>query len=205
MKRFILILIVFTGLTGVTFGQFALGVRLGYNANKLTTNIDSIKSDFNSGFHVGVWARIGKRIYVAPEIQYSLSGGVFTNEGTVSNPTGWKQKINVGSFDIPILLGVKIIHSDYITWRVEVGPEASFVVNKKITNDGLNPPVTEDNINTANWYIMAGTGVDFLFMSLDVRYKYQLNKFITDVQNNSLDSKCNNLIVSLGFKLFGKK
>ena len=205
MKKFILMIFVALLAAGTSFGQFALGIKLGYNASKLSTDLDSIKSDFNSGFHIGAWSRFGKRIYVAPELHYTLSGSVFTSEGNVSTDD-WKQKITVGTLDIPVLVGVKIIHSDFITWRIELGPQASFIVNKKITEKGaIDGPIEDADLNTANWYILGGTGIDFLFMKLDVRYQYGLNDFIADAGDYQFDSKNQLIVVSLGFKIFGKK
>jgi hypothetical protein len=205
MKKILILLFIVFVSSELSFGQFALGVKLGYNASKLTTDVDSIKSDFNSGFHAGVFTRIGKRIYFAPELLYTLSGGVFTEEGSVSTDN-WKQKVTVGTMDIPLLLGIKVIHSDLITWRIELGPEASFVINKKITEKGsLDGPITTADISTANWYILAGTGIDVLFLSLDIRYQYGLNAMIKDVQNTSFNSQGSLILVSLGFKIFGKK
>jgi len=168
MKKIIFLFVIALFATELSYGQFALGVKLGYNASKLSTDLDSIKSSFNSGFHVGVWTRIGKRLYVAPELQYTLSGTTFTGEGHLST-SDWKQKVTIGSLDIPVLIGFKIIHSDFITWRVELGPEASFVINKKIKDENsLDPgPINEASLNTANWYILAGTGIDILFLKMN--------------------------------------
>jgi hypothetical protein len=199
MKKSLLIIAVILLASHVSFGQFKLGIRVGYNANKLTTNMDTIKSSFRSGFHVGVYSHFGKRFYLAPELLYTFSGGIFTGEGTVSN--GWKQKITVGSMDIPVLVGFKIIHSKLITWRIEAGPEASFVLNKKVEDmNDLTGPLTGSNLNTANWYIMAGTGIDVLFLSLDVRYQYILNDLV-----KNYDTKNSLIAVSLGIKIFGSK
>ncbi|MBC8392927.1 MAG: PorT family protein [Deltaproteobacteria bacterium] len=206
MKKIYLLLTVVLISANVSFGQFALGVKIGYNANKLSTNIDTIKTQFNSGFHVGIWTHLGKRFYVAPEVLYTMSGAIFDNQGQPSTKD-WKQKITIGTLDIPILLGFKIIHSDVITWRFELGPEASFVVNQKIKE--LNSPIgpiTEADINKINWYIEAGTGIDVLFLAFNIRYKYGLNKMIKDVQNNwTFDSHNGMFLVSVGFKIFGKK
>ncbi|MEI6898790.1 MAG: porin family protein [Bacteroidota bacterium] len=203
MKKGLLFLLFAFFATSISYGQFALGLKIGYNANKLSTNLDSIKNSMNSGFHVGAWARFGKRLYFRPELVYTLSGGEFTKGNPVT--TGWTQKIKVGSLDIPVLVGLKIIHSDFITWRVELGPEASFVVNKKITDDGLTPPIQLSDIKTANWYLLGGTGVDVLFLSLDIRYKYGLTKSISNPAGYSLDTKNSMFVVSLGFKILGKK
>jgi hypothetical protein len=205
MKKIIFLLIFAFFAAELSFGQFALGVKLGYNANKLTTDLDSIKSQFNSGFHVGVWSRFGKRFYVAPELQYTMSGAVFTNEGNLST-NDWSQKITIGTMDIPVMVGFKIIHSDFITWRIELGPQASFVVNKKIKDENsVVGPITESSLNSMNWYVMGGTGVDFLFLKFDIRYQYGLNKLIEDVGNYQFDTKNQMFVVSVGFKILGKK
>ncbi|MFH1296285.1 MAG: porin family protein [Bacteroidota bacterium] len=189
----------------VSFGQFALGVKIGYNANKLSTNLDSIKTQFNSGFHVGIWTHLGKRIYVAPELLYTMSGAVFNDEGKLSTKN-WKQKITIGTLDIPVLLGFKIIHSDALTWRIELGPAVSFIVNKKIKEiNSVVGPITTADIKNTNWYIEGGTGIDVLFLAFNIRYKYGLNKMIQDAQNWTFDSHNGMFLVSVGFKIFGKK
>jgi hypothetical protein len=210
MKKIVLFFVIAFFAADLSYGQFALGVKLGYNANKLSTNLDTIKSQFNSGFHVGIFTRFGKRLYVAPELQYTMSGAVFTNEGTLST-SNWKQKITIGTLDIPVMLGFKIIHSDFITWRIELGPQASFVVNKKIKDEtSIIGPIKESNINSVNWYVLGGTGIDILFLKLDIRYQYGLNQLLQDVQSigsssSTYDARNQMFVISLGFKIFGKK
>jgi hypothetical protein len=204
MKKIIFIFLIAFFAAEFSYGQFALGIKIGYNANKLSSNLDTIKSQFNSGFHVGIWSRFGKRFYVAPELQYTMSGAVFNNEGSLST-TDWKQKVTIGSFDIPVMVGFKIIHSDFLTWRIEVGPEASFVVNKKIKDEtSVIGPITDANINSMNWYVLGGTGIDILFLKLDIRYQAGLNELIQDLDSYDF-SKNQMFVISLGFKIFGKK
>jgi hypothetical protein len=205
MKKVFLLITVVVLATELSYGQFALGFRVGYSGNKLTTNIDSVKSQFNSGLHVGIFSRIGKRFYFAPELLYTISGGMFNDKGNVST-SGWNQKITLGSMDIPLLVGFKIIHTKFISWRVVLGPEASFVINKKIKDaETITGPITKSDINTANWFILAGTGIDVLFFSLDVRYQYGLNQMIKDAGNYSFNTNNSLIAVSLGIKIFGKK
>jgi hypothetical protein len=205
MKKILLLVIITFFATELSYGQFALGIKLGYNASKLSTDLDSIKSSFNSGFHVGVFSRFGKRLYVAPELQYTMSGAVFTNEGTL-DANDWKQKVKIGSVDVPVLVGFKIIHSDLITWRIELGPQASFVVNSKVEDENsVLGPIQESSLNSVNWYVLAGTGIDILFLKFDIRYQYGLNQLIQDAGAYQLDTKGQMFIVSLGWKIFGKK
>ena len=66
MKKLFLVAIAVIFGSGYSFGQFTLGVRAGYNGNKLATDLSSIETQFSNGFHMGIFSRIGKRIYVAP-------------------------------------------------------------------------------------------------------------------------------------------
>ena len=199
MKKILLLVIITFFATELSYGQFALGIKLGYNASKLSTDLDSITSSFNSGFHAGVFSRIGKRLYIAPELQYTLSGSTLSTKV-------WKQKITVGSVDVPVLVGFKIIHSDFITWRIEVGPQASFLVNSKIKDiNSVAGPINDASLNSVNWSVLAGTGIDILFLKLDIRYQYGLNQLIEDAGAYQLDTKGQMFVVSLGWKIFGKK
>ncbi len=203
MKKYLMIfLVLFLG-TELTYGQLTLGIKAGYTASKLSSDLDTIKSTLNSGFHIGAFARIGKRIYVQPEFYYNLSGATFK----ISNK--WEQKVKVGSLDIPVLLGIKVIDTKLVNWRIMAGPEISFVVNKKVKNVSLTGPITTDNVNKVNWYLQAGTGVDVLFLTLDIRYQLGLNNFINDVKTQAgstttkypLNSKSSMWVVSLGWKI----
>ena len=197
MKKILILLFVLFLSAEVSYGQFAFGLKLGYNASKLHTSLDSVKSSFGSGFHIGAFARIGKKVYLQPELYYTLQGSVFT-----SNISNWKQKITIGTLDIPVLVGFKIIDLKAVNWRIMAGPMASFIVNSKIknVNSAINP-VTSADLQKTNWYIQAGTGVDFLFLTFDVRYQLGLNNMIKDAAKATFNAKNNLWVVSLGFKI----
>lgn len=188
-------------------GQFAFGLKLGYNASSLSTNLDTIKSDMGSGFHAGAFVRIGRRVHLQPELYYTLSGTTF-QVGT--NPlTDWKQKITVGTLDVPVLIGFTVIETKIFKWHIVVGPEASFVVNSKVENVSLAGPIQKSDLRTTNWFLQAGTGIDVLFLTLDIRYQAGLNSMIGDVTTPAngyttpypVNSRSNLLVVSLGFKI----
>jgi hypothetical protein len=212
MKKILLLLTILLFSASVSFGQFAFGVKVGYNASKLHTSLDSIKSSFNSGFHFGAFVRFGKKVYLQPEAYYTLQGAIFENNSIHPN-NNWKENVTVGTLDIPLLVGFKLIDLKVVNWRVMVGPMASFVVNSKIKDfNTVTGPIKSADINKANWYIHAGTGVDVLFMTLDIRYQVGLNQMIKSAQEltsggsasgkaYSLNATNNMWVVSLGFKL----
>jgi hypothetical protein len=213
MKKIIFLFFLLFFSAGVTFGQFNFGLKVGYNASKLNTSLDSIKSSFNSGFHFGAFFRfgIGKKAYIQPEAYYTFQGGIFENslKDAVDN---WKQKVTVGTLDIPVLIGFKIIDMKIMNWRVLAGPMVSFVVNSKVQDVSLTGPIENSDITKLNWYVQAGTGVDVLFLTLDIRYQAGLNQMIksaqfedssgnTTGQTYNLNATNNMWVVSLGFKL----
>jgi len=204
MKKLFLFLLIFL-FAEVTFGQFDFGLKLGYNANKLSSNIDSIKSNINSGFQVGAFFRIGKRIFIQPEVYYTLSGAIVQKDIS-SSLSNWKQKITVGTLDIPVLVGFKIINAKIFNWHVLLGPQASFVVNSKIKDmNTVTGPVATSDLSKVNWYVQVGTGIDVLFLVLDIKYQIGLNRVISSVTSNNvvydINSKNNMFVVSLGFKI----
>ena len=207
MKKILFSILVIFLSAGTSYAQLAFGLKLGYNASKFTSNVDSIKTSFNSGFHAGAFVRFGTRVYLQPEAYYTFSGGTF--EKTVSKTDDlWKEKITIGTLDVPVLLGFKIIKSKLLEWRIMVGPEVSFLVNSKVKNISSTGPVTGSDINNVNWYGQAGTGIDILFLTLDLRYQFGLNTVINQVTATGsspttypLNSKNNLFLVSLGFKI----
>ena len=196
-KIFLLVILVLS--TELMFGQskFTIGIKVGYNASKLSTNMDTIKTNFKSGFQFGAFIRYGKRVYVQPELYYTTQGGVFT-----SNVTDWKQNVKIGSIDVPVLVGFQLLKGDFINVRILAGPAASFVVNKTISEGGVKPgPLTSGDLSSVNWSIQAGAGVDVWKFTLDLRYQFGLNQLIKEIEDYSFDSKNNVWVVSLGFKI----
>ncbi|MEI6456180.1 MAG: porin family protein, partial [bacterium] len=180
MKKLFLISVFF--LTACySFAEFTIGIKAGYNASKLSINPDTITSNFKSGFNAGIFIRFGKKLYIQPELYYTSQGGVFT-----SNFDNWKQNIKLGSLDVPVLVGFKIINNDNLNLRILAGPMASFIVNKTISEEfDSEGPITSADINSVNWAIQAGAGVDVWKFTLDVRYQVGLSKLIKDVQSGS--------------------
>jgi len=196
MKKLFFFVLIFLS-AELTFGQFTIGIKVGYDASKLSTNMDTITSNFKSGFQVGAFARIGKRLFLQPELYYTTQGGVFT-----SNISDWQQNIKIGSMDVPVLIGFKLLKGDFINVRLMAGPMASFVVNKSISDaGGVAGPIETADLNSVNWAIQAGAGLDVWKFTLDVRYQVGLNQLIKSVENYTFDSYNNVWNVSLGFKI----
>jgi len=203
MKKIIVILLFFLPVlfsAETMFGQFSVGIKVGYSASKLSTNMDTISSKFKSGFQFGAFVRIGKKIYVQPELYYSSQGGVFSNN--LNDLKHWSQTVKIGSLDVPVLVGFKLFDIKLVNIRILAGPVASFVVNKSISEGGTSTgPLTSGNFKSVNWSIQAGAGVDLWKFTLDLRYQIGLNQLLKEVGNYKFDSRNNAWVVSLGFKI----
>jgi hypothetical protein len=194
MKKLSL-LIVFALTTTLIFGQLKFGPKIGFNASRLHSSLDSVKSQFKAGFQFGAFVRIGNRIYLQPELYYTSESGVLEKD---SLGESWKQQITMGSLNIPVLIGFKLINTDLVNLRILAGPVASDL-------NSVAGPIQKASINNANWYIQAGAGVDVWFFTLDIRYQVGLNKIIKEVSykggNINFNTANNVWVVSLGFKI----
>lgn len=72
-------------------------------------------------------------------------------------------------------------------------------------NSVLGGPLTSSSINSINWYIQAGLGIDLWMFTFDVRYQGGLNDVISSVEQGkqtwNFDSRNNVFQLSLGFKI----
>ena len=200
MKKFTIAIVILLSAT-VAFGQFSIGPKIGYNTSKLTTELDSVKSDLSNNFLFGAFVRIGKKIYVQPEVNYLTIGGVFEDHLS-ANP--FKQEISMKSIEIPVIIGWRMINFGVGNIRILLGPSASIVINKDIkSTEGENyiKPITDADIKDLVWGFNFGAGVDLFMFTLDVRYQMGLNEVISKVQDFSFNSKNNLFAVSLGWKI----
>jgi hypothetical protein len=181
----------------VAFAQipgFSIGPKIGASFSKYTTDEDQIKEEVRNTFYFGAFARLGKKVYLQPELLFMSRNGKLTDRSAPESKIGLK----LNTIDLPILLGIKVLDLKAANVRVLAGPVASFVINKTITSENWDETITNDDINNANWGLQFGAGVDVLFLTLDVRYEIGLND-VSKMENFSL--KNNMFTVGLGWKI----
>ncbi len=184
----------------VTFGQtFDLGVKASYNTTKFTLSANDAYKQFKngSGSSFGAFLRVGgSHIYLQPEFLYSSKTATYTLTN-MSNAVTFTSDVKLKTFQIPILLGVKLLDLKIASVRAFTGPAASFVTNKK---DNLATQI-KDNFtsNSMAWDWQMGAGVDVLMFTFDMRYELGL----TELKNATPETfKGRTFTVSLGFKFF---
>jgi len=206
MKKLILSISVVL-ITSVSFGQFHFGPQIGYTGSNLSMDYDSIKNGLRSNFLIGAFVRIGNKIYVQPEINWLTQGSVFKYP-TFNNISPIEQTVKLSTIQVPVNLGWRIINLKIVNLRIFAGIAANFIVNKNITTTGdqQNYPEalpTEDDFKNTIWQWDVGAGVDVLMFALDIKYVGGLNNIFNDFQfsNNTLSSKSNLFVVTLGWKI----
>jgi hypothetical protein len=200
MKK--LILIALAMLTaGITYAQlipgFTIGPKVGASFSKFSTDIDDLEAEMKNTLHFGAFARIGKKVYFQPELLVNTRKGEMRN----SNLDLKAGTVKVGSLDVPLLVGYRLIDAKVFNIRAMAGPSVNKVINKTIEldegwDDDIN--LTEDNLRDLNWGFQFGAGVDVLMFAVDLRYEIGLNDFS---KLDNFDLKNNTFTLSVGWKI----
>ena len=191
------------------FSQYSFGVKAGYNTslgfdNSWNFNSSSInlKNDMANGFHVGLYARIGRSLYVQPELLYNLD--IYRQTLSVGDWQigGSYNEIKASTFDVPVLLGYSIINTNMFKLRIMVGPKFRF-------NCGSTKVAEQDGVTATAKPVQVGLdtglGIDLWRLSLYVRYNLigDLYKY-TNAEGEKFNTDPNNAFtVSLGFRILG--
>jgi len=175
---------------------FSIGPKIGYNTNHLTTDLDSITAGSGGSFQVGAFMRIGKKIYIQPEVNYVVKGGELVIGGL------GKQKINLSSITIPVLVGFRPVNAGMFNVRFMAGPTFTYVSNKTLKPLEIIqawPIHSTDDLKDSFWSFQMGGGVDLFFLTIDLRYELGVDNIYTGESDFKLRNNLFN--VSVGFKL----
>jgi hypothetical protein len=148
---------------------FRIGIKGGVNLSSVKVGSLSTNLENKTGYQLGAFARIGRTIFLQPEVYFSAKevnvdvlNSLTTNQGVV----GFSQK----SLDVPLLLGVKLG-----PLRVMAGPVASYAISASTSPDAAVKSyfsgTSQDIINRSSFSYQAGVGFDILNLSLDLRYE----------------------------------
>ena len=205
MKKLFLVIVMIIAVN-VGFAQLTLGPKIGYNTSKLSIDKSDINSDLKNSFQFGAFVRIGRDIYVQPEVNFLTQGSVFKNPSLSGGLSPFEQEIDLKTIQIPFLIGTKVFNKKIVNIRIFGGPSASIITDKKIKTTSVLDPIKDADIEDLIWNIQVGAGVDVLMFTLDVRYNIGINKIIGDVNIDgttvNFDSKSSGFNVSLGWKMF---
>ncbi|HNQ26510.1 MAG TPA: outer membrane beta-barrel protein [Aquaticitalea sp.] len=170
------------------------GIKGGLNYNGNGDYFETIGSsakhpDRNIGYHLGIFAKVGNKIYFKPELVYTATKSTYDSED-----------FSMKKFDAPLLVGAKIIGP----LSVFAGPSLQYIVDADF--DGITIDDIENNFSIGLHF---GIGVNINNIGIDLRYERGFNEneatfindnFGSDVTSR-LDTRPDQLILSLSLKL----
>lgn len=180
-----------TGINAQTSSGFGFKGGLNYNANgKYFESIseNAKNPDRNMGYHLGIFGKIGSKVYFKPELVYTSTKSDYDND------TFKMEKI-----DAPLLVGVKVLGPV----SVFGGPAFQYILDTEYDGISIN-----DIENDFTLGLNFGIGLNFKRMGLDLRYERGFSDneakfFLNNISSNPdrLDTRPDQLILSLSFIL----
>jgi hypothetical protein len=181
---------------------FRIGLKGGVNLSSVKVASLSANLENKTGYQLGAFARIGRTIFIQPEVYFAAKevnvdvlNSLTTNQGVV----GFSQK----SLDVPVLLGIKLG-----PLRVLAGPVATYAISASTNPDAAVKSyfsgTTQDVINRSSFSYQAGVGIDILNLSLDLRYEgamSELKNTIAVPSGFNYSQKPSYFQATLGFRI----
>jgi opacity protein-like surface antigen len=206
-KLFVVLLAAFLALPA--FSQLEFGIKAGVSTTSIsmddavslagqagTYTVEALKNA-NFGYHAGVFVRLGKKLYLQPEVLFASTENIYnvTDPGQTAKEV--IQKMN--NLSIPVMVGIK-----FGPLRVNAGPAAALALStpKELIDD----PNLKDMYSKTSFGYQAGIGLDLLKkLTVDVRYEGSLLKYQNQIENLTgtkvaLDNRPNAFLFSVGLK-----
>ena len=191
MKKFsIILLLAVFALESNAQNFFDAGLKAGLTTSKISTHISDYNPETINNYSLGAFARLNLgRFYLQPEAYYNSKSGKIERISTSTI-----NEFDLKTIDVPALVGLKIIKQETFNLRIMAGPVFSFVTDKSVKGQ-----FSEDKLRDNFFGWQYGAGVDFLFLTLDVRKESYSNNFY---DTPDFDTKNGIFVISLGLKLF---
>jgi len=189
----------FTALTvlfsTVAFSQTATGFGLkgGLNYTGNGDYFESIGSnadnpDMNIGYHVGIFGKIGQKVYLRPELVYTKTKSDYRNDS-----------FEMSKLDAPILVGIKVLGPI----SVFGGPSFQYILDSEFDNININEIENDFSVG-----LNFGIGLNLKKFGIDLRYERGFSDNEASFINNNiggvesrLDTRPEQLILSLSLLL----
>lgn len=172
----------------------SFGIKAGLNYNGNGDYIDSATNAIDdperkAGFHVGIWGKLGNRIYVRPELVYTSTTSDY-QEGD----------LKIQKLDVPVLAGIKIVGP----LHTFIGPSFQYLLNTKFADTTFDDIESDFTVG-----LNVGVGVNLAKFGIDIRYERGftenevdfVNANVTSLANDRVDTRPHQLIISFSMKL----
>jgi hypothetical protein len=208
MKKSCLLIVLLSCVIGINAQWFSFGVKGGYSTileqNQSYEDIFDISNNLQNGFHLGLYMRMGRTLYIQPEAlfnYYSCSSSAnYENENIFTN-----KKYQINTLDVPVLLGGHLVNTNMFKMRVMVGPKFSFNIGSTLAETFGDVESLTQALRDTRLGLDCGVGFDIWRITLDVRYN--LVQDIYKYQNpegTTLNAKpLHTIQASIGYRIAG--
>lgn len=195
MKSISLFIVIFILSIPSVFSQIGidLGIKGGLNyngnGNYFKTINNTIESpDRNIGYHLGVYGKLGTKLYFRPELVYTSTKSEYT-EGI----------FELKKIDVPLLAGLKIIGP----LSVFIGPTLQYILDTDLEDATVSD--LENNVSVGFNF---GIGASLSKLGVDLRYERGFSENETTIILNNtpitqdrLDTRPDQLILSVSYRI----
>lgn len=179
-------------ITAQNGNSFGIKGGLNYSANGdyfESANANAKNPDRNIGYHIGLFGKIGNKLYLKPELVYTATKSDYSSD-----------EFSVKKIDAPILVGVKVIGPV----SVFAGPSFQYILDTEF--DGINIDNVENDFSVG---LNFGVGLSFNNIGVDLRYERGFSdNEATFIDNNlgagvisRIDTRPDQLILSFSIAL----
>jgi len=172
--------------------SFGIKAGLNYNANGdyfKSIGDNARNPDRNIGYHVGLFGKIGDKLYFRPELAYTATKSSYESDD-----------FSMKKIDAPLLIGVKVLGPI----SVFAGPSLQYILSTEFNDININD--VEDDFSMG---LNFGIGFNLNKVGIDLRYERGFNNneaiFINDNLGNGvvsrIDTRPDQLILSLSLAL----
>jgi hypothetical protein len=193
-SAFIVVILVFISSSVNAQSGSAFGFKGGLNYSANGDYFESIgenaqNPERNIGYHIGVFGKIGNRIYFRPELVYTATKSDYDSDA-----------FSVKKIDAPLLVGLKVLGPI----SVFAGPSLQYLLDAEF--DGIDIDNLKDELTVG---LNFGIGLNFNKIGIDLRYERGFSKNeATFISNNAgasslsrIDTRPDQLILSLSIAL----
>ena len=196
MKKLVLSAVLGGLFSLAAFSQTAQGFGLKGGLN-YSANGDYFRSigdnaehpDRNIGYHLGIFGKIGKDVYLRPELVFTKTKSDYRDDD-----------FEMSKLDLPVLVGIKVLGP----LSVFGGPSFQYILDSEFDNISINNIENDFSVG-----LNFGIGLNFKKLGIDLRYERGFNdneaKFInTNIgpsTESRLDTRADQLILSLSLLL----
>ena len=193
-KHLFFILMIAIAIPTATMAQTlqGIGLKAGLNYNANGDYFESINNnaqnpDRNIGYHIGLFGKIGDRVYFRPEVVYTSTKSDYNDDS-----------FNMQKLDAPLLVGFKVLGPI----SVFGGPSLQYILDSEFDGIAIN-----DIKNDFSVGLNFGIGLNFKKLGIDLRYERGFSdneaNFLDSngINTNRLDTRPDQLILSLSLLL----